>query len=167
MELWVLRLIHIPSSVLWGGWTAMVGLFLLPAILESGPAGGAVMGAVMKRRFSLWMNVLGLLSFITGLRLYMLSANAEWIASGSGLSLTVGAVLATVAFGVGHGVSRPTTAKLNAVVTAVRNAGGPPSAEQAAQMQALSARAAAAGKLNAWCTIVAAICMGLSRYFPG
>lgn len=167
MELWVLRLVHIPTSVLWGGWTAMVGLYLLPAIAESGPAGSTVMAAVMKRRFSLWMNLLGLLSFVSGLRLYMLSANAQWIATGTGLSLTIGAVLATVAFGVGHGVSRPTAVKLNTLGQAIKAAGGPPTAEQAAQLQALSARAVMAGRLNAWCTVGAAVCMGASRFFPG
>lgn len=166
MELWVLRLVHISTSVLWGGWTAMVGLFLLPAIAEAGPNGGAVMAGVMKRRFSLWMNVLGILSLLSGLRLFMLSASADWFLSGPGMSLSVGAVLALVAFSVGHAVSRPTAARMNALQGALKAAGAPPTAEQAAEVRKLAERAVRAGRLNAWCSIGAAVCMAASRYFP-
>lgn len=166
MELWVLRLIHITCSVLWGGWTAMVGLFLLPAIAEAGPAGGAVMAGVMKRRFTLWMNLLGVLSVLSGLRLYTIYANAEWLKSGPGISLSLGAVLALVAFGVGHAVSRPTAVRMYVLQGSIKAVGGPPSAEQAGELQRLAGRAVLAGRVNAWCSVGAALCMAASRFLP-
>lgn len=167
MELWVLRLVHIPTSILWAGWAVMVGLFLLPAIAEAGPAGGAVMGGIMKRRFSLWMNVLGLLAVVSGLRLYMMSMSGAWLATGTGVAYSLGAAAALVAFSVGHAVSRPTAGRMNALLEQVKAAGGPPSAEQAAELGRLRGRAATAGTVNAWCALVAAVCMGAGRYFPG
>jgi hypothetical protein len=167
MELWILRLIHIPSSVFWGGWAAMVGLFLLPAIREAGPAGGAVMAGVMQRRFALWMNALGLLSVLSGLRLWSLFFSGSWLRTGSGVSLTMGAALALVAFGVGPAVSRPTAARMGALQGAIKAGGGPPSADQLAALEGLGERAVRAGRVNAWCSIGAAVCMGAARFFPG
>lgn len=51
-----------------GGVVAFVGSYLLPALMEAGPAGGAVMAGVLKRRFTLVMNVLGGLTLLSGLR---------------------------------------------------------------------------------------------------
>ncbi len=166
MELWILRLVHIPSSILWGGWAVMVGLFLLPALADAGPAGGAVMAGVMKRRFSLWMNVLGLLSVLSGVRLYMLFASGAWVATGTGIAYTIGAGLALVAFSVGHAVSRPTAARMNALQEQLKTAGGPPSPEQGAELAGLRGRALTAGRVNAWCALGAALCMAAGRFFP-
>ncbi len=166
MELWVLRVVHIPSSILWAGFAVMLGFFIFPALAEAGPSSGGFMAAVMKRRFPLWMNLLGLLAVLSGVRLYMLSASSAWLATGTGVAYSLGAAAALVAFSVGHAVSRPTAAKLNALQAQVGAAGGPPSAEQATELARLRVRALSAATVNAWCALVAALCMGAGRYFP-
>lgn len=166
MELWILRLIHIPCAILWAGWAAFAGLYLLPSLMEAGPAGGAVMAGVMKRKLTLVMNVLGGLTLLSGLRLYTIYFTGAWLATGTGVSLTVGALLAMVAFVVGSVVSRPAAVKLGELGAAIKAAGGPPSAQQGAEMAALGARAMLAGRVISFCVIGAALLMAASRFFP-
>jgi len=50
MVILILRVIHILLGVFWAGAVFMVALFVQPAIAASGPEGGKVMGALVKRR---------------------------------------------------------------------------------------------------------------------
>lgn len=167
MELWTLRVLHISAGVASAGFAMFLGWFLMPALREAGPAGGPVMAAVLKRRLSMWMNVAGLIVVLTGLRLYMLFFNGNWLKTGTGIVLTLGAILGLGAFFIGQMVSRPTAKKIEALGAAIAAGGGKPTAEQSAQMQALSAKAFKAARLNAWHLAGATVCMALARYFPG
>jgi hypothetical protein len=166
MELWLVRTLHITGGVLWAGWAAFLGFYALPAIRESGPGGGAVMGGIVKRKLPLAMNLLAVVTLLTGLRLYSMVVSGGWIKTGPGICLTIGAVLALGGFAVGMFVSRPTAGKLGALGAAVKASGGPPSAEQAAEMQALLAKAERAGRVVAYHLTGAAVFMAMSRFFP-
>lgn len=166
MELWLLKSIHVVTSGLWVGFAVLLGLFVFPALGEAGPAGAPVMGGLMKRRLVAWINAFALLAILTGLRLYMKFFSADWLSHPSAMVLTAGAVAGLAAFSLGHAVARPTAKKLGALSAAVQAQGGPPSAEQAAQLKALQAKGAWAGKLNAILLLVAFICMASVRYLP-
>ena len=49
MEFPVLILIHVVFGIFWAGGAIVLGLFVVPAVLDAGPAGGAVMAGVVKR----------------------------------------------------------------------------------------------------------------------
>jgi hypothetical protein len=167
MELWTLRVLHISAGVASAGFAMFLGWFLMPALRDAGPGGSPVMGALLKRRLPVWMNVLGLIVVLTGLRLYMLYFNGNWLKTGTGIVLTLGAVLGLGAFFIGMMVSRPTAMKLGALNAVIAAAGGKPTPDQSAQLQALSAKAFKAARLNAWHLAGATLCMALARYFPG
>ncbi len=166
MELWLLRSIHISSAVLWAGWAIFAGWFLLPAILEAGAAGGAVMGGIVKRRYPLLINVFAILTLLTGFRLYMINFSSAWLKTGTGILLSLGALLAIGGFAIGTTVARPTTAKITAIAAAARAAGGPPTAEQQAEMGRLMAKAARTMRVISFHALGAAVFMAFSRYAP-
>ena len=66
-----------------------MGLFVIPAVLEAGPGGGAVMAGVLRRKFPIVMTLACLVAVLTGLRLYMIRWSAAWATSAEGMALGV------------------------------------------------------------------------------
>ncbi len=147
MEYTILVFLHVLGAILWGGMGIASYFFLIPAIQEAGPAGGAVMGGLMKRGYSLVITVASWVTVISGLRLYMLRFTPEWLQTAQGLGLTLGGLLGLGALGIGSFGMKPTAEKLGALGAQIKAAGGPPSAEQAAEMAALSAKLGRLAKL--------------------
>ena len=50
MEYLSLIFLHVAFGVLWAGGAIVLGLFIVPSVMDAGPAGGAVMAGVVKRR---------------------------------------------------------------------------------------------------------------------
>ncbi len=166
MEYGFVRLLHITAGVLWAGFAGFIGWYLMPALKAAGPqAGGAVMVQVMARKLPVFMNVAALVVFLTGIRLYMLSFSMAWLTSGLGISLTFGAVLALGGAVIGVAVSRPTFMKLAALSADVKAKGMPPTAEQQAELDRLSAKGSRASTLVAWHLLGATVSMAGSRLF--
>jgi uncharacterized membrane protein len=166
MELWILRTTHLTTGVLWVGAAAFIGFYLMPAIREQGPSGAAVMAGVVRRNFPIVINVIGLLNVVSGLRMYMLSYSGEWLKTGTGILLTVGAVCGLGAFVVGTTLQRPLATKLGQLAAAIREAGTPPSAAQQGELETLGRRLAAAARHNGALLVFTALCMAASRYAP-
>ena len=82
MEYGTLILLHVFFGILWAGGAIAAGFFIIPAVLEAGPAGGAVMGGVVKRRFPVVMTASALVVVLTGLRLYSMRLSLDWLATG-------------------------------------------------------------------------------------
>ena len=163
MEYAALILIHVFFAILWGGGAIALGFFVIPAVLEAGPGGGAVMAGVLKRRFPIVMTVSGLLVVLSGLRLYTMQFSTAWFATAQGLALTLGGLLGLAAFGIGVFVQRPTAERLGALSAEIAAAGGPPSPERAAELQALRQRLGRVARLLAWHLIAAALLMAGAR----
>jgi hypothetical protein len=163
MEYASLLLLHVVFGVLWAGGAVAVGTFVIPSIFEAGPAGGAVMAGILKRRFPIVMTVSGAITVFTGLRLYMLLASNAWIVTPQGLVLSLGALAGVGAFVVGVFVQKPTAEKLGALAAQVAAAGKAPTLEQAAQLQALRTRLAKVAKVTSWHLIVAVVLMAGHR----
>lgn len=169
MEMWVLRVLHIAGGMFWMGAAVVVGLFLIPSMQEAGPAAGGVMEGITRRKMPVVINVLALINVLTGLRLYMIDVKGggmAWLETGTGMLLTLGGLLGLGAMVLGTAVQRPTAMKLGALAAAMRSAGGPPNAEQTAQMQALGAKMANASRIGAFLMIASGLCMAASRYAP-
>src|SRR5262245_62094016 len=105
----ILRLLHIVAGALWTGF-AVFGPFLLgPAIYDSGPEGGKVMGALMKRGMMVAMPVLAVTTLLSGFALFgRVSAgfNAAYMSSTTGAMFGAGGALATLAFVLGLTITR-------------------------------------------------------------
>src|SRR5688572_115483 len=100
-ELLVLRLVHIVGGIFWVGSGLFTSLFLLPALARSGPAAGAVMAGLQRRRLFTALPAVAVLTMLSGLRLmWIVSAgfSASWLASATGGTYAASGAAAIVAF---------------------------------------------------------------------
>ena len=142
MEVAVLRLVHIASGILWAGTMILMGWYVIPAIREAGPQGGAVMKGVVARRLPQAALISGFLTVLAGLRLYQLRFSLAWVWTLEGIALTLALLVGLSALGMGMFVQRPTAMKLSALAAA----GGPPTDEA----KRLSGRLGRIGNALAW-----------------
>ena len=165
MEYTGLVLLHVFFGILWAGGAIATGLFIVPAVLEAGPAGGMVMAGVVKRRFPILMTLSGIVVVLSGLRLYTIRFDPSWVGSPEGIALSLGGLLGLGAMGVGLFVQKPTVERLGALSAQLAAAGTPPSAEQGAELAALRVRLGRAARLTAWHLVGAAFLMAGHRLF--
>lgn len=164
MEYPVLVFLHVALGILWAGGAVALGFFIIPAVLDAGPAGGAVMAGVAKRRFPLLMTIYGILVFLTGLRLYMLRFSPAWLSSPEGIVLSLGAVLGIGGLAIGLFVQKPTVERLGGLAAQVAASGQPPSPAQAAEMQTLRTKLRSVARLTAYHLLGASVLMALHRF---
>jgi uncharacterized membrane protein len=162
MEYPILIFLHLFGGIIWAGGAVAAGLFIIPAVAEAGPAGGAVMAGVARRRFPLIMTVLGLIVVLTGVRLYMMRFSAEWLVSPPGLVLTLGGILGLGGLAIGVFVQRPLVQRIGAMAAAAAS-GKPPSEAHAAEMLALRMRLQRVARLTALHLLGASLLMSMHR----
>jgi hypothetical protein len=159
VEVAVLRLLHITAGVVWAAAAIVMGWFVIPAVREAGPAGGAVMRGIVARRLPQIAIVTGLLTVLAGLRLYQIRFSMGWLWTLEGLALTLALLVGLSALGMGIFVQRPTAVRL--VALAATAAGAPPSDE----MKRLSDRLGRIGNALAWHAVTMVVLMAGLRLF--
>ena len=111
--------------------------------------------------------VSAVLTIFAGLFLYADASggfDAEWITSAVGVGFTVGGAAAILAWVLGLVALRSTVARMGEVSGAVAANGGPPSQEQAAELQALGRRTRSLGWVNISLLLIAVVAMATARY---
>jgi hypothetical protein len=165
----ILRLLHVVGGVFWVGAMTVLAWFLFPAVRAAGPEGGKVMQQVMAgRNLSRWMGTAALLTVGSGLILFGWFARVSrgaWIRTPAAHGYSFGAVVALVALGIGLGVGMRSMMRVQRIAREAALVGGAPTAEQAAEMQRLQARAAGAAKVASALLLLATAVMGTARYF--
>jgi len=160
----ITRTIHVFSAFVWAGVVFVNYAWLSPAIKESGPAGGAVMGRIAKSSLPRVMTFAPILTVLTGLVLYWVYSghfSTAYMTSWKGIALSIGVLAGLIAFFEGWFVSGPTVKKIGALGAAMQAAGGPPQPEQVSQMQALQAKLESATARGAIFLAVAIVGMSL------
>ena len=117
-EVIVLRIIHIMSGVFWVGGLMFQAIFLMPVLATVGPAAGAVMGGLVRRKLPVVMPVLAILTLLSGFRLLMIdSANfsGSYFSSPVGRTFSIAGGIATLAFIIGMATVRPAMMKAAAL----------------------------------------------------
>lgn len=112
MEYSALILIHVAAGIVWGGGVLINGFFLIPAVLEAGPAGGTVMAALVRRHYSPYLVTAAVLALLSGLRLYQLRFSLAWLGTAEGAVLTLGGLLAISAWAIGLFRQKPLAAQM-------------------------------------------------------
>jgi hypothetical protein len=163
MEFPALILLHVAFGIFWAGGAIVLGLFIVPSVLDAGPAGAAVMAGVVKRRMPVVLTFAGGMVVLTGVRLYMLRFSADWVTTPEGIVLTLGAILGLGGFALGLFVQKPTVEKLGALAAEIGRSGGPPNATQAGELRALQAKLRRVARLTAWHLIGASVMMASHR----
>jgi uncharacterized membrane protein len=160
--LFLLRAIHVVGGVLWVGGVVVVSFFLLPATQALGPAAQPMMQFIMgKRKLSVYLMVLGILTTLAGLLLMMRNirlTGGAWARSPMGTGISIGAAAAIIALVVGMTVSVPAAKRL-----------GPPQPGAAPltdeQRAALMKRLALGGRLVFILLSISTLLMATARYF--
>jgi hypothetical protein len=166
--LWILRAMHIWSGVFWVGGILFFARFIFPSALALGPAAGPFMDQLNRvRKVPAALLGAGVVNILTGFLLYWrasLGFEVAWMRSPTGMVFGLGAVFAMTASTIGVSVNRPTAMRLGALGAAIHAKGGPPTPEQAGEMQRLQARLGAALKAVAALLSLATLAMALARY---
>jgi uncharacterized membrane protein len=164
----ILRMIHILSGVVWAGAVIFLTVVLQPAIAGGGPEAGRFMQRLASQsRFRLVTGIAPLLTVLSGLVLYgRVSAGFQmaWITSGTGLSLTIGALATLLTFVVFGVFQRPVVARQQVLGAEVQRSGGAPTSAQAAEMQVLQRRMRGAMLWTTLLLTVAVLAMSGARY---
>jgi len=155
--------LHVFFGIIWAGGAISAGLFFVPAVLDAGPAGGTVMAGVVKRKFPIAMTVAAIMVVLTGVRLYMVRFNPDWMTTPEGLVLTFGGILGVGAFVLGVAIQKPAAERLTALGAEIAASGAPPSQAQVAEIGALRAKLARVARLTAWHLIGASLLMASHR----
>ena len=161
----LLVLFHVLFASLWFGGGVFQVSQVGRALMKAGPAGGGFVVALMKNGgIGRFFAITGGLTILFGGALYgkEMSDNAIEAFSGRGLWITLGAIVAVLAYLHGMAINLPTERKL---MTLVKGLKGPPSAKDAEAMQALGMKLGKAGGQGVAMVGVAMLLMLLSRVF--
>lgn len=164
----LLRVIHIVLGAFWFGSVIFMHAFLMPTIRALGPAGGPVMGHLgQTRKLPQWLITAGGLTILSGGFLYWRDSGGlqlSWITTPMGMTLTIGASFALIAFLIGVTISGPSAKRLGAIMGARVQANRPPSPEEVAEIANLQ-RKMGLGQLAAVILLtLATIAMAVARY---
>lgn len=140
--LFVLRLVHVISSVCWAGGAFIFFLFIEPTAKALAPNGMQfVEYMVTKRRFSIFMVISSTLTVLSGALLIWLSAGGQWsnyVNTGPGLGFTLGSIVGALVYLIGMFGVNPRAMKLARLGKEIQVAGGPPTPAQSVELQKLN-----------------------------
>jgi uncharacterized membrane protein len=158
------RLLHIFAGVLWVGGVVLIALFVQPTVRAIGPAGGQFMGHLLtKTRIAGYFPAVAGLNVLAGLFLFWrnTTAGGHWAGTRSGMTISLGALAAIIAFLVGGAMIGGSMGKIAKIL---QSSGGPPQGEAATQMAAHQARIQLGTKIVLPLLVIAVITMAVGRY---
>jgi hypothetical protein len=167
----VFRVIHVVLGIAWGGTVFLLVFFLQPTAKAVGPAAGPFMRELLgTRRLVDWILRIAGATVVAGGFLYWhdmqeFGGLGDFLGSAFGLTLTVGAISALVALGIGAAATKPTLKRQLAVGGQIAQAGDQPPPELVQELAALQAKGRTLAKLNLTFVTIAAFAMSTARYW--
>jgi uncharacterized membrane protein len=167
----VFRAFHILAGVAWVGGLTLLALYLQPSAKAIGPAAGPFMRElVMKRRLPNYLLGMGAVTIVAGGFVYWHDWDAfgslgDFVGTAFGTALTVGALVAVVAWVIGLVAVKPATMRAMALAGQLASAGAPPTPEQMAEVQAAQRRARRLTILVLVLLVIAVLAMATARYW--
>ncbi len=163
-----IRAAHVLLAATWVGSVGFMVFFVMPAMKETGPAAGPMMGAIARRGLNGFMGALGGITVLTGFYLYWrltghfdpaLSASRSAMVFGTGgiaglLSVIIGGAV------VGRSMARMGAAGGKAMTLPE----GPERAALMAQSHAARDRGLAGARIVLALQMVAVVCMAIGHY---
>lgn len=162
-----MRIIHIFSGVFWAGTSFFMISFVTPSVIATGAEGQKFMQQLAFRtRFTTAMMAVALLTVLSGLVMYweIFEFKSAALSTGYGLMLTLGAIAGFIGLLTGYFMQNRTTGKMKALSAAIGAAGGPPTPEQQAEMQALSSTVTRGGQITSVMLALAILGMSIAQY---
>lgn len=165
------RFLHIVAGTLWVGSTFLLSGFIAPSAAELGPSAAPMLTSLVKeRRLSTVIKALSGTTVLAGWLIWVHDADlygglGNWLSSSFGLVLTVGAVLASMAFAIGIRSVSPNVVRLVDVGGQIAAGGGQPTPEQRAEMAHVQKTLEAASKVVLMLLLLAVGAMATARYW--
>ena len=162
-----IRVLHVLLAGIWLGQVFFVTVFLMPATLQAGPAGGQMMTALVRRGLSAFMASIGGTTILTGIYLFWRFTGGfdpAVSASRAGMAFSVGALAGVIALILGGSVVGRGVKKMVAIGEKAASA---PEAQRGAmmnEMTVLRTRIAATSKIVLALLVVAMATMALGHY---
>ncbi len=165
----VFRIVHIASAILWAGAAVFYAAFVGPTVEAAlGPDAGKFFGHLVRRQKAVvFFVVSSTLTVVAGGFLYWRDSGGldlDWMQSGFGTGLTVGAVAGLISWLIVLLVLVPTSYRLTALGERAGAAGGLPSHEQMATVQALQSRLKRFSVITTVFLGIAILAMSSARY---
>jgi uncharacterized membrane protein len=167
LMIYVLRVLHIVAGAFWFGAVIFAVRLLMPSLSAVGPAAGPVMAQLNQRKMSTVFMGAAIVNLASGIWLMFIvsgGAPGEWMKTGMGRTIGAGAACAILAMIVGAIVNPPAVKRMGQIATAAAQRGGPPSPEEAAEVQRLQKRMAGANAFVAILVLLALSAMAVARY---
>ena len=167
----VFRFLHIVAGTLWVGSAFLFSGFIGPSAAEVGPSAGPLLTvAVKKRKVAKVILALSGTTVLAGWILWLRNMDeygglSEWLDSDFGVVLTIGGVLATIAFVIGLVGVAPNVERLVDLGGEMARSDGPPTPEQGAAMQRTQISLERASKIDLVLLILAITAMATARYW--
>jgi hypothetical protein len=163
----ILRFVHIVFGAFWVGSVLFATFVLMPAIRAAGPSGAIIMRELAQRKLHVLMMVSSILTVGAGIWLMIIltgGAPGVWMQSTTGRTFATGGAFAILAVIVGMAVNGPTAARMGVIGAAVSKRGGPPTAEEAAELERLQSRIGASSIVVSVLLLLATGAMAVARY---
>lgn len=165
----LLRILHIASGIFWVGAAFAFFLFVGPSAKAIGPDGqGAFLHQVGRvRRFPKAILGAGIITVLAGATLYWRDSgglSADWIATGTGIGFSIGAVAGIASLALGLTTIEPTINRLLDMGVTLRTEGRPPTAEEGATLVTLDQRLTRVGQIDLVLLSIAVLMMATARY---
>lgn len=163
----ILRIIHIFSGIFWVGVAFFNIGFLQPTVRATAPEGQKVMQYLtQKTRFLAVSYTAATLSLLSGVAMYWILSGfrVDFMTSGRGLAITIGGIAGLVAWALVIVFVRRIFDQMQTVGRAIQAQGGPPTEEQAAELQALSFRLSNLGNWGLALLVIAVLGMSTAQY---
>jgi hypothetical protein len=163
-----IRAVHVLLAAIWLGAVGFMVFFVMPALKETGPGAGPMMGAIARRGLNGFMGALGGLTVLTGLYLYWrftghfdpaLSASRAAMVFGTG---GISGILSVIVGGAVVGRAMARMGALGAKAMALPE--GPERAALTAQSNAARDRGVAGARIVLVLQMIALVCMAIGHY---
>jgi hypothetical protein len=167
----VFRFLHIVAGTLWVGSAFLFSGFIGPSAAEVGPSAGPLLTVVVKKRkVAKVILALSGTTVLAGWILWLRNMDqygglSEWLDSDFGVVLTIGGILATIAFVIGLVGVAPNVERLVDLGGEMARSDGPPTPEQGAAMQRTQTSLERASKIDLVLLILAITAMATARYW--
>jgi uncharacterized membrane protein len=163
----LLRAAHVLVAAIWVGATFFITYFLFPTLQETGPAGGPVMGALMRRKLPVFQASLGGTAVLTGIYLYYrFTGGFDPALSGTRAAMVfgTGGLCGLAALIVGGSVVSRNAKKMAELGARLASAPETERAALAGQLAAHRSRAAAAARVVIVLQMIAVVLMAVGHY---
>lgn len=159
----LMRLVHVVAGVCWAGGAFLLAGFVTPTVRETGPAGGQFMQR-LSGKMSAYLGITAVLTTLSGIYLYAVRSGFrfDWITTGEGVALTIGALAGLAAWGHGAMVTGKLTKQVGEL--GQKMGGGPPKPELLMQMRSVQAKLEKNGRISAMLLLIAVIGMAVAEY---